>query len=60
VAGNDAVGVVLLKLMVLGQKNGPTRQAGYLWNAESKLYKIGMVRSAGFTVKQYESIFLTA
>ena len=35
-------------------KIGPKRQTGYLWNAESKVYKIGMGWSAGSTVKRYE------
>ena len=38
-------------------KIGPRRQTGYLWNAESKVYKIGMGLSAGSTVKRYEINF---
>jgi hypothetical protein len=39
-------------------KNGPRRQTGYLWNAESEVYKMGMGWFAGFTgVKRYEINF---
>jgi hypothetical protein len=61
VGGAESVagGVVLLmsgKWMVLGQKMDlPRRQTGYLWNAESEVYKMGMGWSAGSTVKRYEN-----
>jgi hypothetical protein len=38
-------------------KNGPRRQTGYLWNAESKVYKMGINWSAGSTVKRNEINF---
>ena len=38
-------------------KNGPRRQTGYLWNAESEVYKMGMGWFAGSTVKRYEINF---
>jgi hypothetical protein len=38
-------------------KNGPRMQTGYLWNAESEVYKMGTGLSAGSTVKRYEINF---
>ena len=54
VAKSDTGGIMVLrsgKLMVL------KRQPGYLWTAESELYKIGMGWSAGSAVKRYKNNF---
>jgi hypothetical protein len=44
-AKSVAGGIMVLtsgKWTVLSQKIGPRRQPGYVWNAESKVYKICM------------------
>ncbi len=38
-------------------KNGPKRHTGYLWNAESKVYKMDMGFPSGSSVKRYEINF---
>ena len=37
-------------------KNGPRRQTGYLWKAESKVYKIGMGLVSGFHCKKIRNL----